>query len=160
MQLAVVEFSRNKAGMKGAQTTEINPSTKYPVIDIMAEQKEKIASFKLGGTMRLGAFLCQIKKDSIASRAYGKKEISERHRHRYELNNNLKNILESKGLVISGVNPQSGLAEIVELRDHPFFVGTQFHPEFKSRPLEPHPLFKEFIKATIKVNERGKKKKN
>lgn len=152
MQLAVVEFGRNKAGMVGAHTTEVNLLTKYPVIDIMTEQKEKILSSKLGGTMRLGAYACHIKKGSIAMRAYGKREIYERHRHRYEFNSNLKNVLESKGLIVSGINPESGLVEIIELKDHPFFVGVQFHPEFKSRPLDPHPLFQRFIRATIKTD--------
>lgn len=149
MQLAVVEFARNVAGMNGANSTEVNSKTKYPVIDLMAEQKEKVFSGNMGGTMRLGAYGCRLKDKTIAKRAYGTRTIHERHRHRYEFNNALQNILESKGLVVSGVNPESGLVEIVELKDHPFFVGTQFHPEFKSRPLHPHPLFHEFIKACL-----------
>ena len=99
--------------------------------------------------MRLGAYACRLKDKTIARKAYGERTIHERHRHRYEFNNALQNVLESKGLVASGINPESGLVEIIELKDHPFFVGTQFHPELKSRPLSPHPLFKEFIKATI-----------
>lgn len=149
MQLAVVEFARNVAGMKGANSTEVNKKTKYPVIDIMAEQKEKVFSGKMGGTMRLGSYTCRLKDKTIARKAYGTRTIHERHRHRYEFNNALQNILESKGLVVSGINPESGLVEIIELKDHSFFVGTQFHPEFKSRPLHPHPLFREFIKAAI-----------
>lgn len=155
MQLAVVEFARNVAGMPGANTTEVNPKTKYPVIDVMAGQKEKYLKKDLGGTMRLGAYNCKLKEGTIAYRAYKTAKISERHRHRYEFNNALKEVLESKGLVSSGINPESGLVEIIELPKHPFFLGTQFHPEFKSRPLAPHPLFKEFIKAAIK--NKGKK---
>lgn len=149
MQLAVVEFARHVAGMNGAHTTEANPKTKYPVIDIMAEQKEKIFTKNMGATMRLGAYACRLKEKTLAFKAYGIKTIHERHRHRYEFNSALQNVLESKGLMISGVNPESGLVEIIELKDHPFFVGSQFHPEFKSRPLSPHPLFREFIKAAI-----------
>lgn len=149
MQLAVVEFARNVAGMKGANTTEVNRRTKYPVIDLMSEQKEKVFSGKLGGTMRLGAYACRLKDNTVARRAYGTRTVYERHRHRYEFNNALQNVLESKGLLVSGVNPESDLVEIIELRDHPFFVGTQFHPEFRSRPLNPHPLFGEFIRAAI-----------
>ena len=149
MQLAVIEFARHVADMKGAHTTEVNSRTKYPVIDLMAEQKEKIFKGKMGGTMRLGAYACRLKDKTIARRAYGLRTIQERHRHRYEFNNALKEVLESKGLVSSGINPESGLVEIIELKDHPFFMGTQFHPEFKSRPLNPHPLFREFIKACL-----------
>ena len=149
MQLAVVEFARHIAGMAGANTTEVNPKTKYPVIDVMAAQKEKIFVGKMGGSMRLGAFDCRLKENTIARRAYAERTISERHRHRYEFNSALQTVLESKGLVVSGVNPESNLVEIIELRDHPFFIGTQFHPEFKSRALEPHPLFIEFIKACL-----------
>lgn len=149
MQLAVIEFARNVVGMRGANTTEVNARTKYPVIDLMSEQKEKVFAGKMGGTMRLGAYACRLKDNTIARGAYGTRTIYERHRHRYEFNEALQNILESKGLVASGINPESGLVEIIELRDHPFFVGTQFHPEFKSRPLNPHPLFMEFIKAAI-----------
>lgn len=154
MQLAVVEFARNVAGMPGANTTEVNPKTKYPVIDVMADQKEKYLKKNLGGTMRLGAYNCELKEGTIAWRAYKANKISERHRHRYEFNNALKEVLESKGLVSSGINPESRLVEIIELPKHPFFLGTQFHPEFKSRPLSPHPLFREFIRATIKNNEK------
>ncbi|MDP3785173.1 MAG: CTP synthase [bacterium] len=149
MQLAVIEFARHAAGMKGAHSTEVNPRTKYPVIDLMAEQKEKVFKGKMGGTMRLGAYACRLKDKTVARRAYSERTVHERHRHRYEFNNALKEVLESKGLVSSGTNPESGLVEIIELKDHPFFVGTQFHPEFKSRPLNPHPLFREFIKAAI-----------
>ena len=160
MQLAVVEFARHIAGLSGAHTTEVAPRTKYPVIDLMAEQKEKVFGKRLGGTMRLGAYACQLKDNTISRKAYacpparrGIRRVYERHRHRYEFNSSLRKVLESKGLVVSGVNPESNLVEIIELRDHPFFVGTQFHPEFKSRPLTPHPLFKEFIKAALRKAE-------
>src|SRR3989344_2325449 len=148
-KIKAIEFARNVAGMKGANTTEVNARTKYPVIDLMSEQKEKVFSGKMGGTMRLGAYACRLKDKTIARRAYGTRTVYERHRHRYEFNNALQNILESKGLVTAGINPESGLVEIIELRDHPFFLGTQFHPEFKSRPLKPHPLFREFIRVAI-----------
>jgi len=111
---------------------------------------KNIRENRYGGTMRLGAYDCKLKKGTIARRAYGEDLVSERHRHRYEFNNDYKEDLEKNGMVISGVNPQTGLVEIVELKDHPFFVGVQFHPEFKSRPLHPHPLFKAFIKAALK----------
>ncbi|OGF82709.1 CTP synthase [Candidatus Giovannonibacteria bacterium RIFCSPLOWO2_01_FULL_46_13] len=149
MQLAVIEFARNVAGMTGAHTTEVNKKTKYPVIDLMSEQKEKVFAGKMGGTMRLGAYACRLKDKTIARKAYGERTIYERHRHRYEFNNALQNVLEAKGLITSGINPESGLVEIIELKDHPFFMGTQFHPEFKSRPLDPHPLFREFIKSCL-----------
>lgn len=157
MQLAVVEFARNVAGMRGAHTTEVTPRTKYPVIDIMAEQKEKVFGKRLGGTMRLGAYACRLTEGTKAKNAYEARTVYERHRHRYEFNSSLRKVLESKGLIVSGINPESNLVEIIELRDHPFFIGTQFHPEFKSRPLNPHPLFREFVRATIKNNESTKK---
>lgn len=150
MQLAVVEFARNVCRLKGANSTEFNKKTKYPVIDILPEQKALLKEKKYGGTMRLGDFKCQLKKGTKSYLAYGKKEVFERHRHRYELNNKFREILEKKGLVFAGINPERNLVEIIELKDHPFFVATQFHPEFKSRPLRPHPLFREFIKAAIK----------
>jgi CTP synthase len=152
MQLAVVEFARNACGLKHADATEINPKTPQPVIDIMPEQKKNLAYKKYGGTMRLGAYPAILKKDTIASRAYGRGTISERHRHRYEVNPDYIAALEKRGIVFSGVSPDKRLMEIMELpRDkHPFFVGTQFHPEFKSRPLNPHPLFVEFMKAAAK----------
>jgi len=158
MQLAVVEWARNVCGLKGANSVEFVKKPKYPVIDVMPEQKALLREKRYGGTMRLGAYKCKLKPGSLASRAYGQKTISERHRHRYELNNRFKRQLETKGMVMAGINPQKNLVEIVELPDgstnsphsHPFFVGTQFHPEYKSRPLKPHPLFREFIKASIK----------
>lgn len=149
MQLAVIEFARNVCGLKDANTTEINPKTKYPVIDLMPEQKIKIKEKNYGGSMRLGAYKCELAKGTRSRQAYKRKEISERHRHRYEFNNDFRVLLEKKGLIIAGVNPEKNLVEIIELKNHPFFVATQFHPEFKSRPLSPHPLFLEFIKAGL-----------
>lgn len=154
MQLAVVEFARNVCGLKDAHSTEIQKNTKHPVIDIMEEQKENIKKKEYGATMRLGAYLCDLKKGSNAYIFYGKQnQISERHRHRYELNNNFIDILEKKGLLVSGVNPDNNLAEIIELTNHPFFIATQFHPEFKSRPFSPHPLFSAFIKISLTKNK-------
>ena len=153
MQMACVEFARNVANLKDAHTTEINPKTKNPVIDIMPEQKNLMQENRYGGSMRLGAYHCKLVKGTKAFDAYGQQNISERHRHRFEFNNDYRDILSKKGLIISGINPERDLVEIVELKGHPFFVGTQFHPEFKSRPLRPHPLFKAFIKASIKNQE-------
>jgi len=150
LQLAVVEFARHVAGIKDAHTTEINPKTKNPVIDVLPEQLINIKERRMGGSMRLGEYRCSIKPDTKAAKAYGKKEIMERHRHRYEVNNDYREILEKKGLVFSGINPERNLVEIIELPLHPFFMGSQFHPELISRPNRPHPLFKAFIKAGIK----------
>jgi CTP synthase len=151
MQLAVVDFARAVAGLKKANSTEIDPKTPYPVIDILPEQKKNLAEKKYGATMRLGACPAVLKKGSIAFGAYQKNSVSERHRHRYEVNPNYIEQLEKKGLIFSGTSPNRRLMEIMELSKttHPFFVATQFHPEFKSRPLDPHPLFKEFIKTAI-----------
>lgn len=150
MQLAVIEFARNVCGLKKAASAEFAPAnTIDPVIDTMPEQKAILKEKKYGATMRLGAYRCRIKKGTLAYRAYGKEEVSERHRHRYELNNEYREILEKKGMVMSGINPERDLVEIIELKNHPFFVGTQFHPEFLSRPLNPHPLFREFIKNAL-----------
>lgn len=157
MQIAVVEFARNVAGMAGAHSQEFDENTPYPVIYLMIEwyddktgtvQRRDIASDK-GGTMRLGAYPCIMKKETFAYQAYVVSEISERHRHRYEFNNAFKDRLEEKGLVISGTSPNGELVEIIEIKDHPWFLGCQFHPEFKSRPMEPHPLFREFIRASL-----------
>jgi len=150
MQLATVEFARNVCHLKGAHTTEINPKTKYPVIDIMPEQATLLKEKNYGGSMRLGAYLCRLIKGTRAWQAYKKEEVMERHRHRYEFNNEYREIMEKRGLAVAGINPQKSLVEIIELKNHPFFVATQFHPEFKSRPLQPHPLFREFIKAGLK----------
>lgn len=144
MQCAVIEFARNVCGLKNANSTEFNPNTSYPVIDILPEQKKVT---KKGGTMRLGKYLCEIKRGTLAEKSYRKKFIYERHRHRYELNNKFRNLLEKNGLIISGIHPEKNLVEIIELKNHPWFVGVQFHPEFLSRPLRPHPLFINFIKS-------------
>ncbi len=150
MQLAVVEFARNVCGLKKANSTEFSSNRRcVPVIDIMTEQKTLLKNKKYGGTMRLGAYKCKIKPKTMTFKAYGTTDIFERHRHRYELNNKFKNVLENKGMVMAGINPERRLVEIIELPNHPFFVGTQFHPEYKSWPLKPHPLFREFVKAAI-----------
>lgn len=159
LQLAVVEFARHVCGLKEAHTTEIDPATKYPVIHTMAEQVRKIAEKNMGGSMRLGAYPCQLAKNSLSAKLYGTLLISERHRHRYEVNNQYRKILEQKGLLIAGHNPQHNLVEVIELPvqlvqgrpNHKFFVGSQFHPELKSRPLNPHPLFVGLIKAAISI---------
>ncbi|MDP3787333.1 MAG: CTP synthase [Candidatus Omnitrophota bacterium] len=148
MQCAVIEFSRNVCDLKGANSTEFKAKTKYPVISLLEEQ-EGISD--LGGTMRLGACPCRIKKKTLAYKVYGKGLIQERHRHRYEFNNKYKKKLEKKGMVFSGIYPKQNLAEIIELKDHPYFIAVQFHPEFKSKPDRSHPLFKEFIKAALTV---------
>ncbi len=152
MQLATIEFARHVVGLKKANTTEIDPKTPHPVIDLMLEQKKNLAYSRYGGTMRLGNYSCRLMKGTKAQAAYGQFNILERHRHRYEFNNKYRRQLEKKGLVIAGVNKKQNLVEIIELKNHPFFVGTQFHPEFKSRPLRPHPLFREFISTAKDVN--------
>lgn len=152
MQCAVIEFSRNACGLKEANSTEFRKNTKYPVISLLEEQK-KIKG--LGGTMRLGAYACRIKKNTLAFMAYKKETALERHRHRYEFNNKYKKLLEQKGMVFSGVHLKKDLVEIVELKNHPFFIAVQFHPEFKSQPDQAHPLFREFIKAALATNSKS-----
>ena len=147
LQLAVIEFARNVCNIKDATSTEFDSKTKSPLIDLMEEQKDLMKNHRYGATMRLGAWDCKINKGTISSKAYKEDLISERHRHRYEVNNKYRDLLISKGLVIGGVNPEKDLVEIIEIKDHPFFVAAQFHPELKSRPLSPHPLFKEFIRV-------------
>ena len=154
LQFAVVEFARNVCGLKNAHTTEANPKTPYPVISTMKEQVRNIAAKHMGGTMRLGAYDCVLREGSMARKLYGASRISERHRHRYEVNNAFRKRIEAKGLLVSGVNPKLDLVEVVELKDHPFFVGTQFHPELKSRPLSPHPLFIGLVKAAAAHRQR------
>jgi len=154
MQMATIEFARHICGLKDANSTEFNKKSKAPVIDVMPEQKALLREKRYGATMRLGEYKCALLPNTRAFRAYTMNSTSERHRHRYELNNAYKNALEAKGLVISGINPERGLAEIIELKNHPFFVACQFHPEFKSRPLKPHPLFREFIRASIKTKAK------
>lgn len=146
MQVAVVEFARNVLDLSGAHSTEMNKETPYPVIDMMESQKTVTMK---GGTMRLGAYPCKLKKGSKASHAYGESLIQERHRHRYEFNNAFLKDFEEHGMTPVGVNPETGLVEIMELRNHPWFVGVQFHPELKSTVLNPHPLFVKFVKAAL-----------
>jgi CTP synthase len=150
MQCAVVEFARNVMGLEGAHSTEINPKTRYPVIDLMEEQKSVTEK---GGTMRLGSYKCELLHGSEAWRCYKKEEISERHRHRYELNNKFLTDFRNAGLISCGTNPQSGLVEIVEIPSHTWFVGVQFHPEYSSTVLKPHPLFVGFVKACVSKNK-------
>ena len=151
MQLATIEFARHACGLDKATSREFNPKTEQPVIDVMDEQKALINEKKFGGTMRLGAYDCELAVGTRAFEIYGnQKLISERHRHRYELNNDYRKTLEDCGLIMSGVNPEKNLVEIIELKNHPFFMASQFHPEFKSRPLRPHPLFREFIRCAAK----------
>ena len=157
MQLAVVEYSRNVSKLAKANSTELGPSTPDPVIYLIKEwydyRNEQIQTrdenSDFGGTLRLGAYPCVLKDETLASAAYKVREISERHRHRYEFNNDYREILEKNGLVVSGTSPDNNLVEIVELADHPWFLGCQFHPEFKSKPMKPHPLFRDFIKASL-----------
>ncbi len=154
MQLSVIEFARNVAGLEDANSTEFNKRTKHPVIYLMEQWIDEDGNIQyrteesaLGGTMRLGAYKCILNEDSNTYKAYQKKEIYERHRHRYEFNNKYREVLQNAGLKIVGVSPDDQLVEVIELDDHPWFVGCQFHPEFKSRPMDPHPLFRDFVKA-------------
>ncbi len=147
MQIQVIEYARNVAGLKDANSTEINKKTPFPVIDLMPDQNGKI----LGGTLRLGKFECTVAKGTLTEKAYGTKTIWERHRHRYEFNNQYREQLKAAGLIIAGVNPERDLVEVVECPDHPWMVGGQFHPEFKSRPNKAGPLFRDFIAATLKT---------
>nr|WKN34317.1 CTP synthase [Tunicatimonas sp. TK19036] len=154
MQCAVVEFAQNVLGLTDASSTEFNSETKEPVIDLMEEQKHIVEK---GGTMRLGAYACELKKGSLAHEAYGKtKTIHERHRHRYEFNNKYLEEFAKNGMIATGINPDSQLVEIMEIKDHPWFLGTQFHPELRSTVQEPHPLFVQFVKATILTKNQVK----
>ena len=162
MQVAVIEFARHVAGMDKANSSEFDENTPYPVIYLMLEWyddktdtvQRRDASSDKGATMRLGAYPCRLERNTAAHAAYGIDDISERHRHRYEFNNEFKDRLAESGLVISGVSPNGELVEIVEIKDHPWFLGCQFHPEFKSRPMNPHPLFRDFIKAALDYKMR------
>jgi CTP synthase len=154
LQCSVIEFSKNVLGIKDANSSEFDPDTKNPVIDLMFEQK---SVKEKGGTMRLGSYKCRLKKGSNAYKAYGKENIRERHRHRFELNNKYIPMLEKAGMIITGVNPDKDLAEIIEIKNHPWFLAVQFHPEFKSRPDKPHPLFKDFIGAATRHSLERKK---
>ncbi len=161
MQIAVVEYARNVAGLDGAQSAEFDKNTPYPVIYLMLEWfdeksqtvQRRDADSDKGGTMRLGAYPCRVVKDTLAYNAYGKENISERHRHRYEFNNEYREKLEECGLLVSGTSPDKNLVEIVEFQGHPWFLGCQFHPEFKSRPMTPHPLFESYIGAVLKYKQ-------
>lgn len=158
MQLAVIEFARTVAGLKGANTTEVEPATPYPVIDIMESQKKNIAANRYGGSMRLGSYEAYLKEGTIARKAYAAKVVVERHRHRYEVNTDFISRIEKAGMIFSGTSPDGQLMEIAELPQsvHPFFVGVQFHPEFLARPLSPHKIFSAFIQAA--VLQKNKKK--
>lgn len=149
MQMAVIEFARHVCDLSGANTTEVDPGTPNPVIHLMEEQKDLD---KMGGTMRLGTYLCELVPGTLAQQAYGQERINERHRHRYEVNNQYRDRLEQAGMRVAGVNPDLDLVEILELKDHPWYVGVQFHPEFRSRPVRPHPLFMGFIRAVLDRN--------
>lgn len=147
MQILVIEYARNVLGLEGANSMEFDPGTRFPVISMMEEQKHLVDK---GATMRLGAYRCELSEGSLAFEAYGKKEISERHRHRYEFNNDYREQLLKSGLRIGGINKKRDLVEIAEVPNHPWMVGVQFHPEFKSKPLVPHPLFMEFVKNSVR----------
>jgi CTP synthase len=154
LQMAVVEFARDVLGLAGANSVEFDEKTPHPVISLLESQ---VPIQDKGGTMRLGAYGCVLKSGSLAARLYGKDEISERHRHRYEVNNTYRNRLSDGGMVVSGHNPELNLVEMIELSDHPYFVGCQFHPEFKSKPFAPHPLFSGFIRAAVEHRDGGRR---
>jgi CTP synthase len=157
MQMAVVEFARNVCGMERANSIEVDPDTPYPVIDLMLQQRDLETK---GGNMRLGSYPCVLKENTLALRVYGKKNINERHRHRYEFNTKYRRQLEEAGLVLSGTSPDGNLVEMVELPNHRWFLASQFHPEFKSRPLECHPMFKSYIRAALAFKkDRGEQPK-
>lgn len=149
MHMAVIEFARNVLKLADANSTEINPKTSHPVIHLMEEQKKVL---NLGASMRLGAYPCALKKDTLAYKGYAKEIISERHCHRYEFNNDYRDCFEKGGMIISGQSPDGILVEMIELQDHPWFIASQFHPEFKSRPIDPHPLFRDFLGISLKLN--------
>ena len=155
MQMAIVEFARSVLGYKDAHSIELAPDTTHPVIALMEEQNGVV---NIGGTLRLGAYPCRLKKDSLANRLYGEEEISERHRHRYEVNNDYREELEKNGMILSGLSPDGRIVEMVEISDHPYFIGTQGHPEFKSRPNKAHPLFRGLIQAAVTYREQEEQK--
>jgi CTP synthase len=162
MQVAAIEFARNVAGKEDANSTEFEEKTTYPLIYLMREWYDpktdtvmtRDVNTEKGGTMRLGAYPCVLKEGTLAAKAYGTKEISERHRHRYEFNNDYRDDMTENGLIFSGVSPDNNLIEIIELPDHPWFLGCQFHPEFKSKPMRPHPLFASYIKAALAYRQK------
>ncbi len=151
MQSAVVEFSQNVLGLAEANSTEVNKETPYPVIDLLPDQRSITT---IGGTMRLGSYKCKLTKGSLAHKIYGKTDITERHRHRYEFNNDFLDQIESAGLIATGKNPETGLVEVVELKDHPFFIAVQYHPELKSTVENPHPIFVHFVKAALQYKQK------
>ena len=151
LHMAVIDVARNVLGLSGANSTEIDPHTPYPVIDLMPDQK----GVDMGGTMRLGLWPCQLRPGTKTAAAYGTSDVDERHRHRFEVNNSFRGRLADAGLIVSGASPDGNLAEIMELEDHPYFVGVQFHPEFRSRPTNPHPLFRDFIAAAKETLPEG-----
>jgi CTP synthase len=157
MQMAAIEFARNMLGLKEAHSTEMDPGTSEPVIDLMEEQKKITAK---GGTMRLGVYPCELKEGTLANTIYGKSAISERHRHRWEFNNKYLESFENAGMMASGKNPGTDLVEIIELKGHPFFIGVQYHPELKSTVENPHPIFVHFIKAAKAYSEKKTEVKN
>ncbi|NIR51830.1 CTP synthase [candidate division KSB1 bacterium] len=154
MQVAIIDFARNVCNMKAANGAEFSPHTEYPVVDLMEEQKHVS---EMGGTMRLGAYVCKIRRGTRTYDIYGEDVITERHRHRYEINNLFVEELEKKGMIATGVNPETNLVEIIELKNHPWYLGVQFHPELKSRVLRPHPLFREFVKAALEYHRNRQK---
>jgi CTP synthase len=155
MQCAVIEYARNVLGLKDVNSSEFSPNAENRVIDLMAEQQD---IEDMGGTMRLGAYTCHLAEGTKAFEAYGRKEVSERHRHRYEFNNNYREQFNASGMVTSGINPEKDLVEIIELPNHPWFVGVQFHPEYKSTVANPHPLFVGFVNAAMQKALKGKEK--
>jgi CTP synthase len=157
MQMAVIEFAKNVLGLREAHSTEMNPATPDPVIDLMEDQKKVTAK---GGTMRLGSYPCQLKEDSLAKAIYGSSNINERHRHRWEFNNDYLDRFQAAGMVASGKNPESNLVEIIELPSHPFFIGVQYHPELKSTVENPQPIFVNFIKAAKGYSDLKNQVKN
>ena len=151
MQIAVIEFARHVVGLEKANSAEFDPESDHTVIDIMPDQ----VGVEMGGTMRLGRYPCKIESGTLASEVYGEELVYERHRHRYEVNNGYRDALAQSGMIFSGTSPDGRLVEIAEVRDHPFFIGSQFHPEFKSRPLKPHPLFRGFVEACRENRRAG-----
>jgi CTP synthase len=152
LQIAVIEFARNVLKLAGANSTEFDPKPAHPVINIMEEQKQIIDK---GATMRLGSYECALTPGTLAHKAYGADSVRERHRHRYEVNNAYVGQLQRAGMIVSGINPRRNLVEVIELKDHPWFLGTQAHPEFKSKPNRAHPLFAAFIGAALKQARLG-----
>jgi len=146
MQCSVIEFARNVAGLKKAHSTEFEEQTPHPVISLLAEQQ---GIKEMGGTMRLGAYPCRLRPQTLAAKVYGEKIIFERHRHRYEFNNYYRERFEALGMIFSGLSPDGSLVEMIEMKSHPWFLAVQFHPEFKSKPTKAHPLFRQFIRAAL-----------